>query len=556
MVWNLLRRIFYMSFGHLLCNLRLPGTQEDAREAKVQLRHYVADFLLWRDRAKGLKSRLEALGHPVTFVDGHGASGTPSSCIPSPSSKSMSARPPLKPQRLEGDRELQPASSSQISQDYDRTVKGQDDNGIGQSDCPNQSLTGDTGGSSTEELIDTQKNEVSGTSIALSTKALRGSTPSNSDDADAELSAPEKYARMFQNRYTPSNGDCREVPSEAMSIGEATGASSAPSRAYFQRSMKSQQEISARLERDLVKARADLQSIYTGTTNVAKYDEARVGLVPEEGFIDRRDVGLGGEGTTLPVETCDGDSKGDNLSSARQTSQCGRELATEENNRELQQANSGNQVNIMGPYMARVLAALLGADELTGVVPDFTTNALAAEGGAKLFHPALPPLRLSDYPPRLQAVFGGTPSFSSPPYVVSEHKAIRARRNGRGNNQKSKVPKQGSVSADGIKVRKGTASESMMKSTLEGRLSSRQSAKNTSAVEFFSTTGKMPRDTISGRSGGRGRQVAKPSEDQVAASGRNAIAGVFREYEAKSPLLQRWLTEMCYSPTAQVDQGT
>ncbi|CAM9397484.1 unnamed protein product, partial [Laminaria digitata] len=55
-----------------MTNRAREATQDDAREATEQLRFYVQDFLMWRDRAKRLETRMVELGHPKPWNDDDG----------------------------------------------------------------------------------------------------------------------------------------------------------------------------------------------------------------------------------------------------------------------------------------------------------------------------------------------------------------------------------------------------------------------------------------------------------------------------------------------------
>lgn len=480
--------------------------QENALETKDQLRLYVDDFLLWRNRAKHLEALLIDLGHPPQ--PGLHAE-TPLSCG-SPSSKEH--KRPEAPQRQNVDDKEQEADP---------------------------------------------RTPVAGEPVEY------GGSMQAGDDAQG-LSIPEKYARYFETTTggypgPPSNasfpGTQRTEGSELDSETAAAAAawstraamaesfsSSSSSRAYFQRSMKAQQQISARLGKDLARARADLQSIYE--RNKAKA---------------RRD---GGETSTcrgsLLHET---DGKSEAASSERaQGNGTGRKVGdspSREDERRVQDRTAvqgvATQDNVSAPaasfpegsHMARVLAVLLGEDS--------TAN---GTGVAGLSDASTPSLRLTDYPQMLQAVFGGGPEASLPDSAVAHGRRVmvseapQRAQTGQGyGDDEGRFPTQPPSHRRILTEEKQQDRTTLSHARVDRSYGPGATEENCTEVQLHNRT--------CGRNGGRGHAGCRP-EDKAAVEGASGIpddvdpgggresrslARAFRGYEAKSSLLQRWLGE-------------
>ncbi|CAN0291904.1 unnamed protein product, partial [Ectocarpus sp. 12 AP-2014] len=477
------------------------AAQENAHEAKDQLRLYVDDFLLWRNRAKHLEALLIDLGHPPQ--PGIHAETPLSYGLPS----SKGHKRPEAPQR---------------------------------------------------QNVDDKEQEVDPRTPVAGGPLQYGGRMQAGEDANG-LSIPEKYARYFETTTggypaPPSNAafsgtqrtEGSELDSETATAAAAwstraamaeSSSSSSSSRAYFQRSMKAQQEISVRLGKDLARARADLQSIYE--SNQAK---ARRG---------------GGETSTyrgsLPHET-DGKSE---AASAERAQRSGAQKKvgdspSREDERRVQDRTAvqgvATQDNVSAPsasfpegsHMARVLAVLLGEDS--------TAN---GTGVAGLSDASTPSLRLTDYPRMLQAVFGGGPEASLPDSGVAHMRramvseAPQRGQTGQGyGDDEGRFPKQPRSHSRTL-----TEEKQQARTTLSHARLDRRHGPGATEVQVH--------NRICGGNSGRGNAGCRP-QDKAAVEGASGIpddvdpgggresrslATAFRGYEAKSSLLQRWLGE-------------
>lgn len=459
--------------------------QDDARETKKQLRLYVQDFLLWRDRAKRLEARQAGTEAPT---------------------------PPQHPER-----------------------------------------DGTAGSATTEASLAPTKGSAEDA----------GRTQAGGNGEPTHESIPEKYARYFETDAggypdSPTDAalfglqeaeDAKEGPAGATKTDTAeaaaaaawstrlamTGSSSDAARAHFQRSMKAQQVASARLEKDLMKARADLQSIYAGsrTAGVGGGGRAKAtsaGLRPgtEE---ERLGVALP-ERELDEVDGDEGEGSNDNRSSP--------ESPTGEKERSggvsTKEENAGESVAthaVEGSHLARVLKVLLGGDPAGGRVSDAPSLSL----------------RLTDFPPTLQAVFGQGPAVTSPAAKTFEHRV---------------------TSSKGAHARCGEK--------LLGQQKRRWARKNPVQIDerelglagkaAASENGRVyPAAPATGHAGadGCGRREDRPEQKPHSARGASTVSGVvegrercsvtgaFQGYEAKSSLLQRWLDERGSPPLPQPD---
>ncbi|CAM9971170.1 unnamed protein product [Ectocarpus fasciculatus] len=483
------------------------AAQDTALETKDQLRLYVDDFLLWRNRAKHLEALLIDLGHPPQ--PGFHAE-TPLSCG-SPSSKEHK-RP----------------------------------------EAPRQQNIHDN-----EQEVDPR------TSVAEEPVEYGGSMQAG--DAKA-LSIPEKYARYFEtttggNPALPSNaafpGTHRtqqgsELDSETAAAAAAwstraaiagPSSSSSSSRAYFQRSMKAQQEISVRLGKDLARARADLQSIYESNQATARRgggdNSTCRGLLPETGGTSEAvsSEGAQGNGTT---GRNDGDSPSHEDERRVQDRTAVQGVATQDN------VSAPAASFPQGSHMARVLAVLLGEDS--------TSN---GTGVPEFLDASTPSRRLTDYPPMLQAVFGGGPAAPLPDSVVAPRRRVMVSGAQRGQTG------QGCGDDDGGRF--PTQPRSHRRTLTEEQQQARPTAihpqvdRRHGAGATENCTEARVLNRTCGGNGDRGSAGCRPEDkaavergsgepDDVDPGGRESrsLAKAFRGYEAKSSLLQRWLGEKRY----------
>ncbi|CAM9360362.1 unnamed protein product, partial [Ectocarpus sp. 4 AP-2014] len=485
------------------------AAQDNALETKDQLRLYVDDFLLWRNRAKHLEAILIDLGHPpqpglhAETVLSHG----------SPSSKEH--KRPKAPQR---------------------------------------------------QNVDDKEQEVDPRTPVAEGPVKHGGSMQAGDDAN-DLSIPEKYARYFETTTggypaPPSNGalaGTQRTEGSELDLETATAAaawstraamaesssSSSSSRAYFQRSMKAQQEISVRLGKDLARARADLQSIYESNKARAKRS--------------------GGETSTyrgsLPHET---DGKSEVASSERaQRTGTGRKVgdsSSREDERRVQDRTAvqgvATQDNISAPaacsfpegsHMARVLAVLLGEDS--------TANGTGIAGLSDAS--TTPSLRLTDYPQMLQTVFGGKPEASLLDSAMAHRRRVMVSEapqrgqtgQGYGDHDERGFPTQPCSHSRTLAEEKQQARTTLSHARVDRRHGPGATERNCTEVQVH--------NRICCGNGGRGNADCRP-QDKAAVEGASGIpndvdpgggresrslATAFRGYEAKSSLLQRWLGE-------------
>lgn len=432
------------------------------------------------------------------------------------------------------------------------------------------------------EVLGGPEEKYSQGSRSLSGKGQRGSGEVGDGTANtsADASVPERQTGCFDSaRYQPHvciDAQLRGPPTAeaapAWPLGDAVGGGQSPaSRAYFQRSMEAQQEVSARLERDLVKARADLQAIYGG--DKAKGDVGvRLGLLPREWGTDvgrdmdgRDDVARDAgslEGTQGKEGSDNGDSDDRPLSPGGLSTERGDSIqpqhpTRQHNNPVCALESDVAPANFRGPYMMRVLAALLGentiAEATTGLTgtkqpPVCDESRRITKRGLKnsLTIDAQPPsLRLSDFSPTLQAVFCEGTVLPSPADAMSSRTLPAVReRNGKYNRQQ------------GLRHQAWSGHHSQTKE--RNRVSSPISTRSTVATANFPAHpgGSTPTINIALSQNFRGGGGDKRFQEKTAAGARSdlessprcALAGAFREYEAKSPLLQRWMLEKFPSP--------
>lgn len=461
--------------------------QEDACEAKDHLRIYVKDFLLWRDRAKRLEARAEQLGRPEEPAE---------------------VEPPAQQQR----HRLEDIGPETLA-----TATGSADAGSAESD---------TGGGAVARL-----------SIPENYARYFGTTPTSASFVDAHNKPQEE-----------SNGGQEEAgaaaPAGAVAAAAAwstrsmiAGSPSASSRQHFQRSMAAQQAISVRLERDLAKARADLQSIHAGSrTNKGGGVKAMgVGFSPRQ---EERASMNSSEGALDETDGDDNQTPPDNSSREDKDSGGGGGSAPVED-------TAGEAVKssvVGGPYMARVLAALLGGEPTAEV---------------EVGRAPSQSLRLADFPPALQAVFGQ--GQATAPRILSSDGAQTENSGDSVTRQQARSWSRRAAATEAPERRGNPVGIDETQVRFVGRAASGESGM---AVHPVASAADRLGVDRGGRKAGRWEQgLNSGAGGAETASGiaggleTGLLAGAFRGYEAKSPLLQRWLVERAAPSLSQPDDA-
>ena len=434
--------------------------QGDAREAGQRLRLFVQGFLMWRDRATLLEARMAELDHPQRQPNDDDDPGH------------SQARPVL---------------SALSGQNYDSMAK--------------QAKAGE-GCLSTSRIVkwkdcSCQQGTEGGRRCSPrdAVEALQHSGVIRSDLADEDYLKDTRQLVDGNPLLLVSRG-LGKATTEACPLGPA----SPRSREHFERSMKAHQDISSRIENELAKARDELHSIY-----------ANDGKSSSSSSSSNRNINILKKGATDATAALD--SQGDYEDPITSTCFDSHHKSEVEGVNMLEGAQEGDRcdcgndpyadVKVSGPHLARVLSALLGAENASrGVAsrvegvrkhipgkPDRrTTNGRGVGVGVKAVpsSPAPSCLRMSDYPSLVQDIFRGESSAAPPPPAG--------------------VPKPLSDKA--------------------------------SPALLWSQRGINRRPTAA-----RERGAASP-----VARGKSkgcAVTVEFRAYEPKSPLLQRWLAERC-----------
>lgn len=541
------------------------------------------DFLLWRDRAKGLEARLVALGHKQ----------------PLPAEDDTLHSTDLLTAGLDchmSDVENVPCSKEE--EEFGMVNGGSSSKTLWQRSQQTKMDGGDDDDDNTANLSVPERH-------AIYLETLTARFPFVADQPK-QSRTKQVGTKASKSRDTESAASALFLGESMLGEGEAAeatqgGGTKSTSRAYFERSMQAQQEISARLERNLVKARTDLRMIYASHRNNGADDDDdsdyRNGgggggeTCVEEG-------GENGEGIFLLAKTprigddteynirSDGSSGGVEPQSCQPSSSSVEGGITSSQHPRPTGVNTDAKstdapVNISGPYMARVLTALLGGG--TQNITEATTSLGLLSGntqrGANVHTerngrglvgpnntrspPAPPSLRLSDYPPLLQAVFSGGPAtLPSPARGTSSGRRAAAKTHERVTRRVSRekgVRRQqasrhqgstfhGAASAKGTKQTRRLSSE--RPSTTEDNGAESQTQR-TPLPGVARDKGAAPTDHVS-----KGCSVvcdAQPKGVPQAVvpsvePGRCATVGAFLGYKAQSPLLQRWLEETCSSP--------
>lgn len=393
------------------------------------------------------------------------------------------------------------------------------------------------------------------------------------DDCENLLSVPEAFARYLETNGSIStalrvknqreDARAREASTAAFTAVKAAarlgatgngGTMSSTSQTHFQRSMKAQQDLFVRLERDLARARADLRNLQSADGR----DET-----PERLFSpEAEDTGTAG--WTNSVNDADGGTIAARPRTRHAEAGVGKREILHEQDHQLRRltpdvgsvdsrtagdinATDGYSLNVTGPHMARVLAALLGtsasdAENTTTQMSDFDKSRST---------PVSTPLtrRLSDYPPELQAVFGGQPL---PPCALPSRQRQTSR------NRRSLHPKhkqggqleggQESLRHDLPKPVRQDSAVARAQEAVNDELGNSEGmqcqalALDDNAEPMLSLVhpANNPDDPI------KSAAKADPILGAVSTLPRcesSALTGAFSKYQPKSPLLQRWLEE-------------
>lgn len=475
--------------SRLVCSCPCLRFQDDARETKKQLRLYVQDFLLWRDRAKRLEVRRAENedSTPPQHSEGHGTAdpATPeANVVPTKGSAEHAGRA----QTSTNDK----PSDESIPEQYARYFET------------------DTGG-----------YPVAPTDAALFglQEAEEGDPKEGQGATDTDTAAAAWSTRLAM-----------------------TGSSLASSREHFELSMKAQQAASALLEKDLMKARADLQSIYAGSRAAdigggggsdktavvsaalrARTEDGRPGIALSGGALDEM-KGDGGEG--------DNDNQFSPESPTSEKSRSGGAFTKEK---------AGEPVAThvaKGSHLSRVLAVLLGGDPA----------AAATVAGKASDAPPLS-LRLTDFPPVLQAVFGEGPAATSPAIAFEDRAASSKGAHGRSGKSGLRQPKR-------RWAKESTVEPGKRDFGLAGNAAASENGRVYPAATLTNQVGVDGCGRREGRRQGRlssaaGASTAVPS----ATDGREScsLTGAFQGYQAKSSFLRRWLDERVSPPLSQPD---
>lgn len=567
--------------------------QEDARETKEQLSLWMADSLLWRNRAKRVQVALEQPGLP---------SPTEGRNDKSPSSQSPEADAIIAPVCDGTGKDSAAADGLDSPEARSRdTLK----------DISAGHQQADGGGGIGEQLPLPERR----TKDYLKTTYRAASDFTDPDQCrqfpmssrgDKKMASPRRGSVQEQGMNTETWG----------STGIGFEAASVVSKSYFERSMRAQQEGSARLEKELTKARAELDSLFghdpkgadppypspskekeddlagrecgTGKKEEAKnrtkcssghesnsashnhnnifdgrtshgkgvqmslsFPSAPGGGIASDDYDDRSGS------HTRPVEIAE-----DNISFLSRNVEGGAVAGDD------RRATHTDAITTTGPYMARVLAALLGREDrvarctsahsrnvtrctdvrnaaltatATTATPGLGGVGVGEKDGGNNAPAGLEPTAaissplLSDYPPILQAVFGTDvgilPLVTSPATTTCPM----------GDNPPVGVitEKSRALVAD-IEPQPGSSDVDVVEP--EGL--SVQETSHPTPSDVYIRSG--------GGSAGVGAEAQTPGGCSMCATGHEAmstssvegtVGAAFRGYEAKSALLKRWLAD-------------
>lgn len=284
--------------------------------------------------------------------------------------------------------------------------------------------------------------------------------------------------------------------------------------------MKAQQDASARLEKDLMKARADLQSIYAGRRRADVGGKAPSVVLSSEAGEERSRIALS-EGA-LDEVGCEGDEP-------IAGGECLAENPTVEEKRS--GGVSAKQIPaepvathvVEGSHLARVLAVLLGE------------HPTAAEAAApRASNAPSRSLRLKDFPPTIQAIFGEGVGPAATPAAATLDPAMGSKGTHErcGETRLSRRTRRWARGSP-IEVDKSMLCFAGKAAATEHR------GVNTAAT---SPTGRAGVD-------GCGRKEDRRDDGQESCS----LAGGFQGYKAKSSLLQKWMSERVFPSLSQSD---
>lgn len=583
------------------------ATQEDARETKEQLRLYMTDYVLWRDRAKHLEVTLNQLRHRSPT---EGRNDKPLSSQFHEGGEIMSSVG-------DGTRKSSAAADGLSSPKGDSRDARQ---GV---PAGHQQVDGNGGIGELLPLPDRRTNDDLKTTHCA---ALHFSAADQRRESAPVAGQSALSSRGDTGTASPGRGSVQGQGMAAEKLG-STGmgfeTSSVAAKSYFERSMRAQQEGSARLERELAKARADLDSLLGHNSKGAgspapsppgeEEDElaARDCVTGKEEGEGRIRVGGGRESNSasrnqnnavegrpsndvdllkllsFPTEAAAGGIIGDGYDDRLDGHAHPVEIADDDIALlprrvgdgavagDVQRATLTDTISTTGPHMARVLAALLGREEaVTGrtlaqssrsvtccthvrnaALTASTTAATTGIGGVGVggknngnnasagTEPiaAVVPRLLSDYPPILQAVFGTGvgnlplaglaatttaplpyPTGNDPPVVVGTRKSsvIAA----------EPEPRMGASDAD-----LAGPEHLLVQIASDPTPSGVCIGSGIGATESVGTESKI--------SEARTASCVVRHPAMASASVGGVVGAAFRGYEAKSPLLQRWLAE-------------
>lgn len=390
-------------------------------------------------------------------------------------------------------------------------------------------------------------------SPSFSSPRMRSKEPNGSELGDR---SDMNITSFETTRYSPDASSIgeqlgRTVPGMLAGYPAGSVIRRAPptSRSYFERSMKAQQEVSARLEKDLIKARADLQSISskrktTGGCQMRLVSSTEKKNVAGDGDIEVMDkatslAGIRGEaGPDRNMarkgdahDFCSHDVPQDNHH-LHCTKAAGGPIGVGEHESDATPANTKSS------HLARVLTVLLDGDKVA-------ETCMGRGRGSTTEAPL--PRSLSDFAPMLQEVSGEGPVvLPSPVGTESGQRVVSV------DERFEEIHHNGEL-REHAWSRYNPATERMV-----GGVSGEGNASDDSNYPTASTTertGISAACTYTSRAGrsrddGSGR-IAPRQEERIAVRATRdtgdletfSLAEAFRDYEAKSPLLQKWMVE-------------
>lgn len=560
--------------------------QEEVRDTKAKVRLYAGDFLCRSDCAQSMKANTAELGH-------------------SPALTEAGIHEPIEQndQMSFAERVKIPAAGGSVAV---RSSKSKGNASAPQLSPGQPKPEGDIGTRKLSTEIETKNSQ---SVFADPRRRQQASEPITRDSGGM---SPQTLGMSASRANSAVEGHTSTVQGLMLGVG-ACVSSSAASRAYFQRSMRVQQEISARLESHLVKARADLRSLVadesaSGNSGMCSIGNTRVGSFAScAGYTDEGGEAAGG-GHDLNVEEvqngaarkgcaaeCDGkngwgclngavagidsidadgnlqdrsrysgvhDSVGaaddEPVDSFGKVAECAADMGDNEGKRPARVGVKTTttidhdvvaDIADTGPHMARVLAALLGetkgsyassscdvlpaglmtvteATRIRRVDEDWSGNSnspVILAGTAATF-------RLSEYPPIIQAMFS---SNGVPSPVSGSDWCPTAARNGLGS--KAKKSSISVLDSEDTGVKPLLSKAAGLGCMTEAPPSGVDSGKRYSAErKLWKSESKEQPEAH------HPLTLCRDAPEMCTLSG---VGAAFRGYEAKSPLLQRWLAE-------------